>query len=66
MGGTITPSQVLAQLDQGFTGDFDELVCAIRAGTTYTNVRSFIEPDKRHPAFSPGAIRGQLPGNDDD
>src|SRR4029453_10117066 len=37
---------------------FDERVWAIRAGATYANVHSSL--------FTPGEIRGQLPGSHDD
>jgi hypothetical protein len=37
---------------------FDALVRAIRAGATYANVHSSL--------FTPGAIRGQIPGSHDD
>jgi CHRD domain len=56
--GSIEPEQVLAQLAQGFVGDFDELVRAIRAGATYANVHSEI--------FTPGEIRGQIARRQDD
>ena len=57
--GTITPDQVLAQTAQGFAaGDFDELVDAIRAGATYANVHTNL--------FTPGEIRGHIPGSHDD
>ena len=51
--GTITPAQVLTAMGQGLeAGEFDELVQAIRAGTTYANVHSTL--------FPPGEIRGQI------
>jgi CHRD domain len=64
--GTITPDDVLDITGatpppggQGIeAGAFDELVDAIKAGTTYANVHSM-----RWPA---GEIRGQLGGNGDD
>jgi hypothetical protein len=57
--GTITPAQVLAQTLQGIeVGEFDELVDAIRAGTTYANVHTTLH--------TPGEIRGQIPGSHDD
>ena len=57
--GTITPGQVLAQTAQGINaGEFDELVRAIHAGATYANVHSTV--------FTPGEIRGQIPGSHDD
>jgi hypothetical protein len=57
--GTITPDQVLTVAGQGIAEkEFDELVDAIRAGVTYANVHSTL--------FTPGEIRGQIPGHDDD
>ena len=57
--GTITPAQVLEQPAQGIAiGEFDALLDAIRAGATYANVHSTL--------FTPGEIRGQIPGNHDD
>jgi|SwirhirootsSR2_FD_contig_81_1098144_length_1458_multi_3_in_0_out_0_1 hypothetical protein len=57
--GTITPDQVLSVAGQGIAAkEFGELVRAIRAGVTYANVHSTL--------FTPGEIRGQIPGNDDD
>jgi hypothetical protein len=51
--GVITPSQVLAQEAQGISsGEFQELVRAIRAGAAYANVHSEL--------FPPGEIRGQI------
>ena len=51
--GTIVAAQVLPQLLQGIdTGEFDELVRAIRAGATYANVHSSLH--------GPGEIRGQI------
>jgi hypothetical protein len=51
--GTITPAQVVEAAGQGIVaGEFEELVDAIRAGTTYVNVHSS--------TFPPGEIRGQL------
>jgi hypothetical protein len=51
--GTITPAQVIDVVGQGIApGEFDELVRAIRAGTTYANVHST--------TFTPGEIRGQI------
>jgi hypothetical protein len=53
--GTIVPAQVLTATGQGIdTGEFDEVVRAIRAGATYANVHSAL--------FPPGEIRGQLHG----
>jgi len=55
--GTITPAQVLTAAGQGInTGEFDEVVRAIRAGRVYANVHSTL--------FPPGEIRGQLKGGD--
>jgi len=57
--GTITQAQVLAQTAQGIDeGQFDELVRAIHAGATYANVHSTF--------FTPGEIRGHIPGSHDD
>jgi CHRD domain len=54
--GTITRAQVVEAIGQGIAaGEFDELVDAIRTGTTYANVHSA--------TFPPGEIRGQI---DDD
>ena len=51
--GSITPVQVLAQPLQGIAAEeFEELIRAIRAGTTYANVHST--------TFTPGEIRGQI------
>jgi hypothetical protein len=51
--GTITPAQVLTATGQGLNaGEFDELVRAIQAGATYTNVHSSL--------FPPGEVRGQI------
>ena len=63
MEGTITPAQVLEQTAQGFDAEesdvlFDALVRAIHAGVTYANVHSSL--------FTPGEIRGQIPGSHDD
>jgi hypothetical protein len=44
---------VLSAANQGLdAGEFDELVRAIRAGATYTNVHSLL--------FPPGEVRGQI------
>jgi hypothetical protein len=57
--GTITPEQVLAQALQGFeAGEFEELVRAIRAETTYANVHTTLH--------TPGEIRGQIKKDDRD
>jgi hypothetical protein len=51
--GTIRPADVIGPTAQGIDpGEFDELVAAIRAGTTYVNVHS-----DKYPA---GEIRAQL------
>lgn len=51
--GTIRPGDVIGPADQGLAaGEFDELVDAIRAGTTYVNVHSTLHPV--------GEIRAQL------
>jgi hypothetical protein len=51
--GTITPGEVLAQTAQGIgTGEFEELVRALRNGAGYANVHSSL--------FGPGEIRGQI------
>lgn len=51
--GTIEPDDVIGPTDQGIDpGEFDELVSAIRAGTTYANVHS-----SKYPG---GEIRAQL------
>jgi len=53
VSGTITPAQVLAQTAQGIdTGEFDEIIRALRAGATYANVHTT--------TFTPGEIRGQI------
>jgi hypothetical protein len=55
--GTIVPAQVLTATGQGIdTGEFDEVVRAIRAGRVYANVHSTL--------FPPGEIRGQIRGGD--
>lgn len=51
--GTIGPDEVLGPTNQGIgTGEFDELVDAMRAGATYVNVHSTLHPV--------GEIRAQL------
>jgi CHRD domain len=51
--GTIAPLQVLDVAGQGIaSGEFAELVAAIRAGRTYANVHSSL--------FPPSEIRGQI------
>ena len=51
--GTIRPADVIGPAGQGIDpGEFDELVAAIRAGTTYVNVHSAKYPG--------GEIRAQL------
>jgi CHRD domain len=53
VSGTITPGQVLTVTGQGIdTGEFEELVRALRAGAGYANVHSSL--------FGPGEIRGQI------
>jgi len=55
--GTITPAQVLTATGQGInSGEFDEVVRAIRAGATYANVHSTV--------FAPGEIRGRIERGD--
>jgi hypothetical protein len=58
--GTIRPSDVIGPAAQGIAaGEFDELVRAMRAGATYTNVHTTTFPN--------GEIRGQIDaGGDDD
>jgi hypothetical protein len=51
--GTIRPVDVIGPVGQGVTaGQFNELVAAFRAGTTYVNVHSTVQPG--------GEIRAQL------
>ena len=53
VSGTFDAAQVLAQSAQGIdTGEFDELIRAIRAGAAYANVHTT--------TFTPGEIRGQI------
>ncbi len=55
--GTIVPAQVITAVGQGIdTGEFDEVVRAIRAGATYANVHSTL--------FPPGEIRGRIDDRD--
>jgi CHRD domain len=57
--GTIRPNQVIDVAGQGIAaGEFDELLRAIRSGTTYANVHSTL--------FPPGEIRGHLRGHGHD
>jgi len=56
--GTIVPANVIGPTGQGITaGQFDELLQAIRAGSTYVNVHSSLYPG--------GEIRSQIDINDD-
>jgi hypothetical protein len=51
--GTLRPTDVIGPTGQGIApGQFDELVAAIRAGSTYVNVHSSLYPG--------GEIRAQL------
>ena len=53
VSGTITPTDVIGPGAQGLgAGQFDELIAAIRAGSTYVNVHSTLYPV--------GEIRAQL------
>lgn len=53
ISGTITPADVIGPAAQGITaGQFDELVAAMRADSTYVNVHSTLYPG--------GEIRAQL------
>ena len=53
MEGTIRPADVIGPVGQGITaGQFDELLDAISADTTYVNVHSSLYPG--------GEIRSQL------
>jgi len=53
ISGTFTPANVIGPAGQGITaGQFDELIRAIRAGVTYTNIHTT--------AFPGGEIRGQV------
>jgi len=62
VSGTIFPAQVVTVAGQGInTGEFDELVRAIRAGVTYANVHS---ANAGTPSvatdFNSGEIRGPI------
>jgi hypothetical protein len=51
--GTIEPDDVIGPAGQGIaSGEFDELVAALRAGAAYANVHTVL--------FQPGEIRGQI------
>jgi CHRD domain len=51
--GTIEPDDVIGPAGQGIaSGEFDELVAALRAGAAYANVYTVL--------FQPGEIRGQI------
>lgn len=53
VSGTIVAAQVVTAVGQGLdAGQYDELVKAIRSGTTYANVHSTL--------FPPGEVRGQV------
>jgi CHRD domain-containing protein len=53
ISGTISPPDIVGPQEQGIApGEFEEVLRAIRAGTTYVNVHS----DK----FPKGEIRGQI------
>ena len=53
ISGTVTRDHVVGPAGQGITtGEFDELLQAIRAGLTYANVHSTM--------FAGGEIRAQL------
>jgi hypothetical protein len=54
--GTVRPADVIGPAGQGITaGQFDELIAAIRSGTTYVNVHSSLYPG--------GEIRAQVDHN---
>lgn len=51
--GTIEPDDVVGPAGQGIaSGEFDELVAALRVGAAYANVHTAL--------FQPGEIRGQI------
>jgi hypothetical protein len=57
VSGTITPASVVGPAAQGIaTGEFGELVRALRAGAAYANVHTT--------TFPAGEIRGQISDND--
>ena len=57
--GTFTAADVMGPAAQGIApGELSELIAAIRAGKTYTNVHT-----NKHPG---GEIRGQVRGDEDD
>lgn len=59
ISGTITQAHVVGPAGQGISsGEFDELLRAIRAGVTYANVHST--------TFAGGEIRAQLKDHEDD
>lgn len=57
ISGVITPANILTVSTQGMaTGEFEELVAALRAGLAYVNVHTVQSPG--------GEIRGQIKGRD--
>jgi hypothetical protein len=53
ISGTITPDDVIGPAGQGIAaGEWDELVMAIRAGFTYANIHTTLNPG--------GEARGQI------
>lgn len=57
ISGTIVPANIQTVTSQGIaTGEFDELVAAIRSGLVYVNVHTVQSPG--------GEIRGQLKADD--
>jgi len=57
--GRLTALDVVAQAAQGIaSGEFAEVIRAIRAGATYANVHTTGRPG--------GEIRGRIPGSDED